>query len=107
MCIRDRFESLGDYKDAAVQFVSASYSEAEQLQSAGKSLEAAIAFGKAGTYLDARERSLSLWNASLQRRTLSIGLYHAVAVRTDGTVVAARFGDQDVYKRQRPSLEWV
>lgn len=90
----DMFESLGDYKDAAVQFVSASYSEAEQLQSAGKSLEAAIAFGKAGTYLDARERSLSLWNASLQRRTLSIGIYHAVAVKTDGTVVAARFGDE-------------
>ena len=64
------------------------YESALTLEKAGKTAEAAIAFGKAGDYEDAREQAFRLWNETTQRDTLSAGGQHTVGLKADGTVVA-------------------
>lgn len=67
------------------------YTQAVAWEADGQLGRAAIAFGKLGDYSDARQRSLALWNGN----TVSAGLHHVVAIKKDGTVVAAgddRFG---------------
>ena len=64
------------------------YESALTLEKAGKTAEAAIAFGKAGDYEDAREQAFRLWNETTQRDTVSVGGQHTVGLKADGTVVA-------------------
>lgn len=69
------------------------YAEAEKLLAAGKTTEAAVAFGKLGNYSDARERSLNLWHSFRIRKTIAEGnsdLYEKVflGIKEDGTVIS-------------------
>ena len=87
------FEAIGDYKDAAelaqdTIFVR-DYEAAESLESQGAAAEAAIAFGKISDYKDSKQRSFALWNDIADRKTLAAGDEHTVALKNDGTVVAA------------------
>ena len=66
------------------------YNDAVTLMDAGKLKEAAIAFGQAGDYQDARERSFALWDQVANRDTISVGGKHTVGLKADGTVVAVR-----------------
>ncbi len=87
------FAGLGDYRDAAERMNEArnvvNYNAADALDKSGSAAEAAIAFGELGDYSDARKRSLDLWNTCAQRNTLCCGAFHTVALKSDGTVVAA------------------
>ena len=67
---------------------SRAYSKAEALLAAGDYAAAAEAFGAAGNYKDAKERSFELWNTVAVRDTVSAGDWHTVGLRSDGTVVA-------------------
>ena len=64
------------------------YNDAVALMDAGKIGEAAITFGKIGSYKDAKEQSGALWNQIAVRDTISAGAYHTVGLKADGTVVA-------------------
>ena len=65
-----------------------SYRQAEELLEAGQTPEAAIAFGRADGYRDARARSAALWAGVAQRNAVAAGGYHTVGLRADGTVAA-------------------
>ena len=64
------------------------YRQAEELLEAGRTPEAAIAFGRADGYRDARARSAALWAGVAQRNAVAAGGYHTVGLRADGTVAA-------------------
>lgn len=113
------FEALGDYKDAAHRVLEVRYLQAEQLLADGCYEEAIAAFEALGDYLDSqqriadcelakleaqgklrqaalgyykcgeREKSLALWDKGADRETISVGYYHTVGLRNDGTVVVA------------------
>ena len=63
--------------------------EAKKLEKAGKTAEAAMAYG---ALIDedpsCRERSFALWDKIAQRKTIDAGAEHSVGLFTDGTVVA-------------------
>ena len=85
------FESLNGYKDSAEMLENCNvslYDAAVALMEDGNKAGAAIAFGKAGDYQDARTRSMELWDEIAQRESVSAGNLHAVGLRADGTVVA-------------------
>ena len=104
------FAALGGYKDSAEKLEQAetekeearlaaeaaeeearnaqAYADAEALEAADKSAEAAMAFGKLGDYRDARSRSLALWDTLAVRDTISAGTGYTVGLKRDGTVVA-------------------
>ena len=65
------------------------YTRAEDLLSAGNEREAAMLFARLGSYGDAYERSLALWDKLAQRDTISAGGRHTVALKADGSVLAA------------------
>ena len=67
---------------------ASNYKKAEALAAEGRYAEAAIPFGKAGAYSDARARSMELWDQSAVRDTVGAGDSHTVGLRADGTVVA-------------------
>ena len=82
---------LGDYRDAIEQIENlkaAEYNKAEGYLEAGEKAKAAISFGKADDYKDAKKRSFALWNDVAMRETISAGWNHTVAVKEDGKVVA-------------------
>ena len=83
----EAFEALDGYKDAAARAQDCPYIEAEQLQAQGNTAEAAIAFGKIAGYKDARERSFALRDSD--EPTIIAEDDHIVALKADGTVVAA------------------
>ena len=94
------FEALGEYKDSTERIVECNiaskdavngplYTEAESLCANGEVAKAAIAFGKLGDYKDSHERSMELWSQVENLHTISAGGTHIVAIKTDGTVVAA------------------
>jgi len=64
------------------------YNQAVALLDAGKTKEAAIAFGKLGDYKDAKARSFALWDQFAVRASVATGGDHMVALKSDGTVVA-------------------
>ena len=90
------FEAMDGYKDSA-ELIQAGkqekYNEAEVLLAEGKKAEAAIAFGWAIGYQDARERSFELWEQIAQLESVSAGRGHTVGLRSDGTVVAVGYYD--------------
>ena len=75
------------------------YNEAAALMEEGDYNGAMFAFGQAGNYKDARERSFSLWAKKAERHTISAGDFHTVGLKSDGTVVAVgsnEYGQCDV-----------
>lgn len=86
--------AAGSYQDAAERAREARYAEAETLLAAGDLRGAALSFGNAAGYRDARERSFAAWNGAAVRNTISSGNEHAVGLRADGTVVAAGKNDR-------------
>ena len=96
------FEDLESFADSAerVQKIrEEAYALAEQMLSEGDSVHAAMSFGVAGDYSDARKRSLELWKANTPATTVSLDILGTVAVKTDGTVVATgenEYGQFDV-----------
>ena len=101
------FEHLVDYADSANRALEArnaeQYAEAEQMLAGGQKAEAALVFGQLAGYKDAGLRSRELWNAIAVRETVSVGGYHTVGLKSDGTVVAVgnnEYGQRDV-------LDWT
>ena len=85
------FEALDNFADSAdriLQIRTESYAMAEQLLSEGDVVHAAMAFGVAGPYSDARQRSLELWGKVVTPSTIAIDSLGTVAVKADGTAVA-------------------
>ncbi len=64
------------------------YNMAVALEKDGETAKAAIAFGKAGHYRDAKARSFALWEKAAQRESVSAGYRHTVGLKSDGTVIA-------------------
>ena len=79
------------------------YQKAEQLMADGNIAEAAIAFGAAGDYRDAKERSTAAWEQIAVRETISAGKLHTVALKPDGTVIAV---GENLYGRRNVS-DWT
>lgn len=69
------------------------YAQAETLLKKGDNSHAAMLFGELGDFMDARERSFTLWEQITQRETISGGMSHTVGLCNDGTVVAV--GNQE------------
>lgn len=86
-------EAAGYYWGARQKIFSVYYSYGENLLESGSKAAAAMAFGKAKNYQDAQARSTELWNDIAERKTVDVGYYHTVGLRSDGTVVAV--GDHD------------
>ena len=63
------------------------YREAEAFLEDGNNVAAAIAFGKAGAYRDARERIFTLWDEVSVREAVSASGRNTIGLRSDGTVV--------------------
>ena len=61
---------------------------AEAFYAQGELKKAAIFFGKAGNYQDARKRSFALWNDIAKRDSISAGGFCTIGLKADGTVVA-------------------
>lgn len=81
-------ERLAAEKKAKEAQQIAAYSEAEELLKSGNTVKAAMAFGAAGDYLDAKERSFSLWEKIAVRESVGTGFDHVVALNLDGTAKA-------------------
>ncbi len=100
----------GDYREAAIQYEAAGkideakeywYKAGEKAVNAGEKGPAAIAFGKAGDYSDARDRSFALWNEVAIRHTIVYGgghFYFVSALKDDGTVYVAGQIDKQDYR---------
>ena len=68
------------------------YINAVSLIENNQTIEAAIEYGKAGSFEDAKEQSFTLWRTLLKPKTIDLGCFtgnnHIVAIKNDGTVVA-------------------
>ena len=86
--------ALGEYEDSAAMRMEAvnakEYAQAETLLAAGDVEKAAMSFG---SYQDAQERSMSLWDTIAVRTTLAAGKAHTAALKTNGTVIAVGNND--------------
>ena len=69
------------------------YNNAVNLLEEGNTRKAAILFGKARYYRDAKKQSSALWDQITERKSIDIINGHAIGVMQDGTVVAV--GDND------------
>lgn len=89
---------------------SGHYIRAERYLQGGETAKAAIEFGKAGGWLNARQRSFALWDEITQRDVISIGDYHTVALKNNGTVIATvfdkRYETGDTYRGQGHVSDW-
>ena len=88
------FDELDEYKDSAAKIQECWYLLAEDLVIEGNVAEAAMAFGKAGDFKDAKERSFKLWDEIAVREKISAGYRHNVGLKADGTVVAIGRDDE-------------
>lgn len=73
------------------------YKKAESFLADGNTAMAAIEFGKARNFSDAREHSFELWDHITQREVISIGENHTVALKNDGTVLATEFNRETAF----------
>ncbi len=81
-------ESLGKYKDSTDMVLECKYQIAEQLRNDGKLLEAVKAFNAIGSYKNAAQRCTEIWSGIVERKTIAVGTFHTVGLKSDGTVVA-------------------
>ena len=87
------FTELDGYKDSQEKILACHYQYGIVLKESGETRLAAVSFGKAGNYKNAREWSFYLWGESADWETVSAGKYHTVALNPDGTVVATGKND--------------
>lgn len=83
-------EALNSYKDSAEKLSECYYMTAAALTEPGDLLHALSNFSKAGNFKDAQERAAALrklYQKSLQLRSISVGRYHTLALKEDGTVL--------------------
>lgn len=83
------FDGLGDYSDAAERTLEVRYQQAEAYLAEDKKYEAATTFYKISTYKDSWDRCFAIWGEITQRETIASGSENAVALNTDGSVIAA------------------
>lgn len=92
-------ESLGKYKDSTDMVLECKYQIAEQLRNDGKLLEAVKAFNAIGSYKNAAQRCTEIWSGIVERKTIAVGTFHTVGLKSNGTVVAIgrnEFGECDI-----------
>lgn len=92
-------EPLGKYKDSTDMVLECKYQIAEQLRNDGKLLEAVKAFNAIGSYKNAAQRCTEIWSGIVERKTIAVGTFHTVGLKSDGTVVAIgrnEFGECDI-----------
>lgn len=82
------FESISGYKDAVERALDARYQKADSLQATENNQAAAVVFGQLDGYKNSKMRSISLWNLIADRTTIAAGSDHAVAITSDGSVIA-------------------
>ena len=82
------FQALEGYKDSSEKVLAVTYAKASALLDRGDIPAAAMMFYSIRDYEDARQRSMDLWGRIVNRETLSAGVFHTVAVKTDGTAMA-------------------
>lgn len=82
-------EKLGDYKDSEDVILESKYQAAERLLNGGKKLDAARAFCALGTYKDAYQKGMEIWNGITGYKTIDTGGFHTIGLKSDGTVVTA------------------
>ena len=70
-------------------YTSRQYEKAQMLLDSGDKAQAAVIFGSLSGYKDAHNYSISLWNEIVHPSTISAGHRYSVALKEDGTVVAA------------------
>lgn len=68
---------------------------AEKFLEAGDIPAAAMTFGMAGDYLDARARSFAIWDEIAFRENISASSMHSVTLKLNGTVVAVGSNHSD------------
>ena len=83
------FEAMEGYKDSEAQIVNCKYQQAVELMEAGNYKDAIPAFGAVGDYKDALRMKMKCCAQITVRETVSAGYSHTVALKSDGTVVAA------------------
>lgn len=81
------FEKLNGYKDSVDKMLEVKYAEAEAMLEQGQSISAAILFEELGDYQDAK--AMSIIARQQAASVISAGFRHTVAVKADGTVMAA------------------
>ena len=86
---RERALIAASFPDLSAQY----YQEAVALAAEGKLQQAAIAFGKAGSYEDAHARSMELWAQLTVRPTIAVRGSVVAALKKDGTVALSDPGD--------------
>lgn len=86
----EAFLELEDYSDSVTRALACWYLEGELQESLGNRGAAAIAFGKAGDYWNARARSLALWDQVALRNTITAGFDYTVALAENGTLLHTR-----------------
>ncbi len=69
------------------------YNEAASFAESGDNVNAAIYYGKAKDYKDAKEKSFALWDEIAFRETVSAGPHHTVNINADGTVSAVGYAE--------------
>lgn len=79
------------YKDSEMKKQECYYFIAKKHEESNDVKRAAISYGKAGNYQDAKEKSMELWNSFIERTTLDIYTNFTVGVRKDGTVIATGY----------------
>jgi len=90
------FENLNGYKDSTQQIENCNvaikdikYNNAVELMDAGKYKEAAIAMGELGQHAELLDLSKKIWHNYINPPdVVSVGNYHTVGLKSDGTVIA-------------------
>lgn len=81
-------------KDSETKKQECHYYIAKDYEESDKIKHAAIAYGKAGDYKDAKEHARILWDSFAKRNTIDSGFDHIVSLKQDGSVVAAGRNDE-------------
>ena len=90
----DKAEAFGDFDPQKGVLIAASFPDRSQQHydqalaylAQGQTAQAAMAFGRAGAYKDAHQRSMELWNQIVRRGTIATNGKVIAALRPDGTV---------------------
>lgn len=84
-----KLEELGDYKDSAKVLKESKYNVASKMEKEKNYAKAAMLYGYAVGYKDAKEKSMECWGkVDSIKSTISAGDDYSVAVKEDGSVVA-------------------
>lgn len=83
-----KLEELGDYKDSAKVLKESKYNVVSKMEKEKNYAKAAMLYGYAVGYKDAKEKSMECWGkVDSIKSTISAGDDYSVAVKEDGSVV--------------------